>query len=292
MDVMRMQLVSLLVASLAFAACIDEAENLSSDTHGVVTNNRITSNRISGNRISGNRISGNRISGNRISGNRFEANIESMGDLLASPEGQELLAFLIGCALPEGVTLVAPDPNGGPDIEFFGEIGVAPEWVNRGLDRSDRRWVSACILSRVNDNDVTVEISIRGPNPALDSTAAERATHPVEEGAFYGDIFGPLNQPLQWFACRGRDQAAGETGSLVDRDCAEPDPNNKGKTYCEFIYAGDCADFAAPKNKYACESFSEYYEDCETKARTNFEHCDNVKNHKQYDEVITTFLKP
>ena len=197
---MRMQLVSLLVASLAFAGCTDESENLGSGTHGVVTTNRITSNRISGNRISGNRISGNRISGNRISGNRFEANIESMGDLLESPEGQELLAFLIGCALPEGVTLVATDPNGGPDIEFFGEIGVAPEWANRALDQTDRHWVSACILSRVNNNDVTVEISIRGPLTVLDSTAAERLSHSVEEGAFYGDIYGPLEKPLQWFA--------------------------------------------------------------------------------------------
>lgn len=289
---MGKQLVPLIVASLAFAACIDDSENLGSGSHGVVTTNKITSNRIAGNRIAGNRIAGNRIAGNRIAGNRFEANIESMGDLLATPEGQELLAFLIGCALPEGTTLTAPDPNGGPDIEFFGEIGVAPDWATRALDRSDRRWVTACILSRVNDNNVTVEISMRGPLAALDSTAAERASHTVEEGAFYGDIFGDVDKPLQWYACRGRGQAAGETGGLADRDCTEPDPANPGKTLCGFNYAGDCADFAAPKNKYACESFSDYYEECETKARNNFRHRDNVKNHKQYDEVITTFLVP
>ncbi len=289
---MRKQLTHLVLLSLALAACTDESEDLSSGSHGVVTNNRIASNRISSNRISSNRISSNRISSNRISSNRFVANIEAMGDLLASPEGQELLAFLIGCALPEGVILTATDPAGGPDIEFFGEIGVAPDWVDRALDRSDRRWVTACVLSRVNDAGVSVEISMRGPLTVLDSTPAERASHPIEEGAFYGDIFGPLNQPLQWFACRGRDQAAGESGGLADRDCAEPDPANPGKTYCNFTYVGDCADFAAPKNKYACEGFSDYYEGCETKARTNFKHHDNVKSHKQYEEVITTFLKP
>ncbi len=277
MVLMRTQLVGLMLSSLAFVACTDESENLSSGSHGVVTNNRITS---------------NRISSNRISSNRFEANIESMGDLLDTPEGQELLAFLLGCALPEGVTVVAPDPAGGPAIEFYGELGVAPEWINRGLDRSDRRWVTACILSRVNDAGVSVEISMRGPLAALDSTPAERASHTIEEGAFYGDIFGAVNQPLQWFACRGRDQAAGETGGLVDRDCAEPDPANPGKTFCEFTFAGDCADFTAPKNKYACESFSDYYEDCETKPRSNFKHSETVKNQKQYEEVITTFLKP
>jgi hypothetical protein len=292
MVLMRKQLTVLILASLAFVGCTDEADELSSGTHGVITTNKITSNRIAGNRIAGNRIAGNRIAGNRIAGNRFEANVESMGDLLATPEGQELLAFLIGCALPEGVTLTATDPAGGPDIEFFGEIGVAPDWATEPLDRSGRRWVTACILSRVNDNDVTVEISIRGPNPALDSTAAERLSHSVEEGAFYGDIFGPLNHPLQWYACRGADQAAGETGGLVDRDCAEPDPTNKGHTLCGFIYAGDCADFAAPRNKYACQSFSDYYEDCETKPRHKFRHHQHVKNHKQYDEVITTFLAP
>lgn len=289
---MRKRLTMLLMVSLAFVACTDETENLGSGSHGVVTNNRIAANRIAGNRIAGNRIAGNRIAGNRIAGNRFEANIESMGDLLHSPEGQELLAFLIGCALPEGVTLTAPDPNGGPGIEFFGEIGVAPNWADEPLDQSGRRWVTACILSRVNNNNVTVEISIRGPNPALDSTAAERASHSVEEGAFYGDIFGPVNQPLDWFACQGKDQAAGETGGLNDRDCTEPDPKNKGYTLCGFVSAGDCADYAAPKSKFACDSFSpdSYYEGCETKAR--FNHHGNTKNHKLYDEVITTFVAP
>ena len=55
-------------------------------------------------------------------------------------------------------------------IEFFGEIGVAGTGPLRALDQTDRRWVSACILSRVNDNNVTVAISIRGPHAILAST--------------------------------------------------------------------------------------------------------------------------
>ena len=287
---MRMQLTGLILASLAFAACTDESDDLSSGTHGVITNNRIASNR-----IAANRIAANRIAANRIAANRFEANIESMGELLDSPGGQELLAFLISCALPEGEVLVAPDPLGGPDIEFYGEVGVAPEWATEPLDVVGRRWVTACILSRVNDNGVSVEISIRGPNAALVSTPGELAAWTVEEGAFYGDIFGPLNKPLEWYACRGAAQAAGETGGLNDRDCTEPDPADTGHTLCGFNYAGDCADFAAPRNKYACESYSPngYYENCETKARPNFNRLHGqMKSNKGYREVVTTFLQP
>lgn len=294
---MRMQLSCLILALLAFAACTDESDELNSGTHGVVVNNRIASNRIAANRIAANRIAANRIAANRIAANRFEANIESMGELLESAEGQELLAFLISCALPEGESLVAPDLSfpGAPDIEFFGEIGVAPDWATEPLDANGRRWVTACILSRVNDNGVSVEISIRGPNAALASTPGELATWSVEEGAFYGDIFGALNKPLEWYACRGADQAAGETGGLNDRDCTEPNPANPGHTMCGFIYAGDCADFAAPKNKYACEAYSDdgYYENCETKARPNFNHLHGkTKSNKGYRQVITTFLQP
>ena len=258
---MRTQLVGLILVSLAVVACTDESENLSSGTHGVVTTNRITSNR----------IAGNRIAGNRIAANNWDANEATMGELLATPEGQELLSFLIGCALPEGVTITADDtstPAAGDTVEFFGEIGVAPEWINRALDDTDRRWVSACILSRVNDNNVTVEISIRGPHPALATVPSERVSHPIEEGAFYGDIFGPVNRPLAWYACRGRAQAAGEVGGLNDRDCTEPDPAHPGYTQCGFIFAGDCADYAPPRNNYACERFSleGYYVSCETTA--------------------------
>jgi len=113
-----------------------------------------------------------------------------------------------------------------------------------------------------------------------------------------------LNQPIQWFACRGKDQAAGETGGLGDRDCAEPDPQNPGFTLCGFVFAGDCGSFAADRT---CESFSTngtFYRDCHTSPIRHHHHdCGRRDTERDRDredddgddvfsQVITTFTTP
>lgn len=109
--------------------------------------------------------------------------------------------------------------------------------------------VSACLLARVNAYGRTVTISMRGSRPALATTASEAAGFSLEEGAFYGDVFTADDGPIVANACRGRDQAAGETGDLVDRDCTEPG-DVPGRTVCGFTDAGDCADFTG--QPWAC----------------------------------------
>jgi hypothetical protein len=272
-----MRVVHLMLAlSMVLVGCTDSPDeaNLSDAEHGVVVRNRIASNRIASNRIASNRIASNRIASNRIASNRLAANEAALGDLLTTDEGIELFGFIISCALPQGTQLVARDgttPDPDDTITFQGEVGLAPRWVDRPMNHRDERWVSACMFSRVNNNDVTVEISIRGPSFTLASSSDERNTWTLQEGAFYGNMFVDPDAPLPWYACRGRSQAAGETGGLNDRDCAEPDPANPGKTMCGFNYAGDCADFVAPDNKYACvhEAFGEkgFYLGCRTSAR-------------------------
>ena len=66
----------------------------------------------------------------------------------------------------------------------------------------------------------------------------------LQEGAFYGNLFSDPDAPLDWNACRGRDQAAGERGDLRMRDCTEPDLDNPTLTKCGFKYAGDCGTYA------------------------------------------------
>jgi hypothetical protein len=257
-----MRLVVPLACLIAFGGCVDET-NVSEGTQSVVTDNRIALNRIALNRIALNRIALNRIALNRIALNNLQANLGSIGDLLDTHEGREVFSFVVSCALEEGVTLTVNHPTFG-QLLFFGEVGLAPRWETRAMDGSDQRWVSACLLARVNNNDVTVQVSLRGPDNALDTTAEERTQWTLQEGAFYGDVFQPGNKPLEMYACRGRDQAAGpEDGDMDARDCTEPDPNNPGKTLCGMDYAGDCADFVAPKNKYACErQVDGYYVNC------------------------------
>ncbi|HEY4057550.1 MAG TPA: hypothetical protein VGM39_13120 [Kofleriaceae bacterium] len=247
----------------AAAGCATEQDNLSTGSHSVVVDNRISFNRISFNRISFNRISFNRISFNRI------INFDTASDLLDTPEDRELFSFIVSCAIPEGTVLTAHNPNTNEDFTFLGEVGLAPAWQNRALNASERRWVSACLLARVNNNDVTVQISMRGPNDELTADPTEKTTFSLEEGAFFGDIFTDPTGDIQAYACRGRGQAAGEpaTGALADRDCTEPDPANPGKTLCGMFYAGDCADFDPPANDYACraqDADDGFYTDCAT----------------------------
>ena len=281
---MRQLAVAAVLASL-LVACTDEmAAEEGTGSQSVVVDNRLAANRLAANRLAANRLAANRLAANRLAANRLELDPIGAGDLLSTPEGIELMTFIVSCALPEGVTLVAQDPVTHDPLEFFGAIGLAPRWANHALDKKGQRWVSACLFARVNANNVTVPISMRGPHRGLVTTADERLKWPLEEGAFYGDYFRPITEPIVWIACRGRAQAAGENGGLADRDCAEPDPMHPGKTLCGFTYAGDCGDYTPPPSAHACRRLtpSGYYASCSDQAVFPRDH--HLNNHDDDDD--------
>lgn len=276
----------LVVTIPLLAACVDIPDEATTGA-SVVTENRITANSITDNRITANRIAANRITANRITGDQITANRMTVSDealeLIAADGGQELFAVLVECALPKDITLVATVD--GIEYSFPGEIGLAREWLRGALDRESQGWVSACVFAKVNANGDRLDISIRGPHPALTTNHYERVEFSLEEGAFYGNMFTPLDQPLVWIACRGADQAAGEFGGLVGRDCAEEDPANPGLTLCHFTFAGDCGNFTG---QAACEQFSEqrgFYQRCQAQPIDGDGNADQV-----FDEVITTHV--
>lgn len=221
-------------------------------TQGVLEGNKITSNKITSNRLELNKITSNKITSNKITSNSYKI---TSNQLVNTAEGRELLSYVVECAIPQGIDLIAT--HQGVQYTFPGEIGLAPRWIDRSLREGEQRWVSACLLSRVNRYGISVAISIRGPHESLVVTESEANDFKREEGAFYGNIFTPINEPLVWFACRGRDEAVRESGSLDLRDCTERDPANPTKTLCGFDYVGDCADFTAPRSSYACKKFRE-----------------------------------
>ncbi|HEY0189831.1 MAG TPA: hypothetical protein VGC42_01835, partial [Kofleriaceae bacterium] len=179
-----------------------------------MSSNRIGVNRIGVNRIGVNRIGVNRIALNRISNKRLRVNLDSAGELLATDEGREVFSLAMSCALDADTTLVATIE--GNDFEFAGEIGLATHWLDHPLDAVGQGWVTACMIARANANEVAIPISMRGPHKGLETTSDERETFPLEEGAFFGNLFGPLDEPNPWYACRGRAQAKGEYGGLVE----------------------------------------------------------------------------
>lgn len=288
----------LLIATVSFfAACVDVPSE-STTRAAVSTSNRMTANRMTANRLAASRLAANRLSTARLTSSRLTVNMASAGDLLATLDGREVFSLIVNCALPDNITLVATID--GAEVEFFGEIGLARDWLHHALDRDGQASVSACLFARINAHDLTVSISIRGPDPTLTANAYERARFPVEEGAFYGNFFTPLDQPILWIACRGAGQAAGEFGGLVNRDCAEEDPEHPGLTQCGFIYAGDCGDFGPEP---ACEQFSEngtFYRRCHAQPIDDERHHGHRHHHHgaaRYDDddhvfrqVITTFV--
>ncbi|MBX3160154.1 MAG: hypothetical protein KF773_29575 [Deltaproteobacteria bacterium] len=221
--------------------------------------NKLATNKLATNKLATNKLATNKLATNKLATNKFQLSSAGASDLLATADGREVLGFIVSCALPIDVTLVAKHNN--ETFEFPGEIGLTPQWLHQRLGQAGKGWISACLFARANALDVALPISMRGPHRALRTDADERASWPLEEGAFYGNLFTPGNDPPDWWACRGRDQRAGEFGGLVDRDCAEPDPANPGKTLCGLNYAGDCGQVLG----HVCKKFNnskKFYKQC------------------------------
>lgn len=276
------------IAAVACALAVFALLALETRTRGKLAANKLAANNLSPysaamNSAAASRLAASRIAAGQIGPKRYAANPESTQEFMATDEGRNVLSFIVSCALPEGATLVAATPD-GDTFEFFGELNLASEWLTHPLKKAGRGWISACLFARVNESNVPLPVSLRGQNQELAASPEEKAGWTLEEGAFYGDFFVAPGEPAQWVACRGRDQAAGETGGLTERDCAEPDPDNPGKTKCGFIYAGDCGAFASA---YACDHFSPqgYYRNCRDQPGDEA-HSDIFR------QVITVFTAP
>ena len=237
--------------------------------------------KLASNKLASNKLAANKLAANKLATGGFAANPDGVSDLLATPDSRELLIYIVSCALPEGMTLVATAPD-STEYEFFGEIGLAKSWLRHPLNAAGRGWISACLLARVNNHDVANAISFRGPHRALATVPGEAENYTLEEGAFYGDVFATDDEG---FACRGKDQAAGETGGLIDRDCAEPDPADPTHTQCGLLYAGDCGAFASVQ---ACEQLSAdgFYKSCHAQVIVAHQHS------RKFRQVITVFVVP
>jgi hypothetical protein len=203
------------------------------------------------------------------------------------------------CTTVEAEVAGAPD-SAPPDTlyackdghcTFSGSIGLAPQWADRRLDENGQRWVTACLLARVNHFGLTEIISMRGVAPELSVSAEEAEQYSLQEGGFYGNIFADPDAPLDWNACRGKDKAATpDLGVLQMRACAEPDPNDPTHTACGFKYAGECGSFASSfPQRHACGTYDAAdgsFGDC-----LALEENDHHQWLKVYREVITTYVQ-
>lgn len=244
--------------------------------------NKLAANKLAANKLAANKLSARKLAVAKLTKTRFALNAEGAADLLATSDGLEVLSFIVSCALPAEITVTATGPD-SIEHEFFGDLGLAKSWLRGPLSKAGQGWVSACLLARVSNASIPIPLSLRGPTPALAASDDEVAAWTLEEGAFYGNLFLPEGEPDASIACRGRDQAAGETGGLIERDCAEPDPSDATRTICGFTYAGDCGEFAPA---HACKKFTKklFYKDCHDQPIGD--------GARKYPQVITVFAMP
>lgn len=268
-----------------------------------VTHNRLAANRLAANRLAANRLAANRLAANALSSTRLEANMAT-AELLETAEGRDVYAYLVSCALGSEITIQAEVPGANDayctngTCTFAGGMGLADYWINHKLNPQGQRWITACVLARVNLYEQAEAISLRGPHDSLVPTLVEFQNFTLEEGAFFGNLFSG-DAEIDWNACRGKGKfeagpGTGTGGSIAMRDCTWPDPANPGKTLCGFNYAGDCASFTTVPEPYSCKNFEQslfdtqgYYDGCHATPGDG-----RWPASKAYREVITTYVIP
>jgi hypothetical protein len=163
---------------------------------------------------------------------------------------RQVLAYAAGCALGAEQTLGYTVD--GTTTTLQGAMALAPAWTSRSLTASEAAWVSACVLARVNLTSQVVQISARGSDAGLATTAGEQADYQIEEGAFWGNAFADLGD-IDAYACDGIDQAADDSyGDLPLRQCAQSDGvAGSNLTPCGFHYAGACGNACGTSGPYA-----------------------------------------
>ncbi|NVB85244.1 MAG: hypothetical protein HOV81_43165 [Kofleriaceae bacterium] len=313
---MRAHVLVAAAATIFASACTIEDPTTSTTDEALSTWNRLAQNRLAQNRLAQNRLAQNRLAQNSLNATSVEA-LHETARILETEGGREMYSYLINCALNDGTTVEANVPTAQDTAPpntlytctnhhcvFPGALGLAEEWRWHKLSPKGQGWVSACIFSRVNAHTTTEAISLRGRHSQLAITPDEGELFPLEEGAFYGNLFVDEDQEIDWNACRGEAQAASEDGGLDLRDCTEEDPARPGFTQCGFKYAGDCRDYTPEfPSPYACRTYnSGFYGDCAGVQTADDDddddndcghHHDNrgwsSRGHK-YREVITVYV--
>lgn len=174
-----------------------------------------------------------------------------------------IMSQLVNCALRLDQQVMVDG------IDFPGDIGLAPGWLQGGIGPRERELVTGCLLAHLSTNGLAVVFSMRARGLSRPSST-ERSGWPVEEGAFFGDLLS--DQPTVAAACRGAGQQGDPSATgLADRVCAESDPARPGLTLCGLVDAGPCADA------------------CERHVGGRYERC-RVDGGAEVREAVTTFV--
>ncbi len=191
-------------------------------------------------------LSGNG-SGDPLDGELFAYTLRETG-LEQTPEGRKLLAYLIGCALPTGVTVSITFAD--QSYNYPGSVGLAPGWLQGALTETEERWLSACLYARTNYFGLPIQISMRAAgldNAALTATEQEREAYTIFEGGFFGNLFAP-GSPA--YVCLGNPAHAERAHKiLTQRVCTQASGRKRADgqnlSRCGFVLTGPCGDLTS-----------------------------------------------
>jgi hypothetical protein len=224
--------IAVALASLTLTACTSATGEVEGPV-GTVQQDSLTFNSLTFNSLTFNSLTFNSLTFNSLTFNSLTFNgLDSANrEALTNANSRQVFQDIVNCALPAGEVIDVTNSTGS--YSFSGGLGLAPEWGEPGgfCGPLCKEWVSACVISRIDFKGEQVEISLRGDSPALQTSAAERATYTAREATYYGDIFSPQ---LNLYACL----SPGQTEDT--RVCG---PTIKG---CGVNVLGSCADLCGP----------------------------------------------
>ena len=157
---------------------------------------------------------------------------------LVTSDKRHLLRFITECALDDDQLLSIE--SHGVIFEFYGQLGAAPEWNGyaNSMTASEQRWVTACVLARVNYFGTPVPINMRtnpGESFSIQASEKQKETFPFFEGGFFGNIFAV---PPRQYVCTGDTPARVLIGK--NRICTLPSILDKRISECGFTIIGSC----------------------------------------------------
>ncbi len=162
-------------------------------------------------------------------------------DWLTSLEKRALLKFITQCALRKDQVLTVE--TDGLVFEYYGNLGTAPNWDGypNSLTPSEQRWVSACVLARVNYFSTPVPINMRTKATSgfkIPVTEKELDQFPYHEGGFFGNIFIDNKK----YVCQGDAPKKVLVGKNRICSMASIGQETSKISSCGYTIVGDCDD--------------------------------------------------
>ena len=98
---------------------------------------------------------------------------------------REVVQYAVECALNPAQSVT--DPVNG--MTYTGHWSLADTWYSEALSYDGKRWVTACMLQRLNVDGDNVEVLMEANHPRMYQSAVNDAVYTFEESSAYGNLF-------------------------------------------------------------------------------------------------------